>query len=707
MDFIQNFEISSNECQQNINANLFQGVIFSISCSLANNLITTTSDDRSVKIWKLEFPADAPGDWHACSIEPIKSMFGHTARIFSHKIIEYSGKVYIISVGEDSNVCVWSSDGHLISRQPMTSLVSLWNLEYDPVRQYLFACGNDGNVHQMCLKDILDGTQYLCENVEIQYFSPEDGEYVEKLVIMEEDGVVVMLTNKRNLFYGQIEEDTISRIVWKPLPDAEIGYKITVLETYGSLVATAGYEFVTMYKFTKNGQFSKVYHEQLARASADSSPLLRSLQFLNETEFVICDARGNGSLITVDDTFTVIKNQPFQMPPSKERWTTVAARFENFLIIGDRFGNMHLYEIADALTLKHTLWHVHGNLGCKTIFRCKKEENPLRFECAGHQSRVKTIQINAKTQQLELITTHDIPIKWCEKSLQIDEHRSMLLAGFNERHFIAWRFDNSYRFEYECGGGHRAWDLYIDRKTSKLYLFFIRSKLMNCVQFYLHDSTLHPFAIAKNNWHTRPCNTMRSIRLTNERHLIVSGGDDNLLKFSEINTNEPNDVLRHHFDMVVHISNIRSIFLLQLAPTDESNDKEKWLIISAGGRAQICVTEIEIDQQRNLHFREICDFMLRSSDLDRKRNKQTQIINFDPETRFMSLVAYFGENDINFVTGCSDGFIRIFKYVNGSISLDTSTFYGRCFLNVYQFQFIGRNYLITMATDGNFFKKEN
>lgn len=672
-------------------------------------MITTTSDDRSVKVWNLTFPSEASNDWRACSIEPKKSMFGHTARIFSHKIVEYNNKVYIITVGEDSNVCVWSPDGRLMSRQPMTSSVSLWNLDYDSTRQYLFACGNDGNVHQTSLKDILNETQFVCENVDINQF--EDGESVDKLAIMKENGVVIMLTSKRKLFYGTVE-DKISKTAWKFLSHAETGYKITVLETYRTLVATAGYQFVTIYRL-ENGQLNKVYHSQLAKASADSSPILRSLQFLSETEFVICDARGNGSFITVDDTFDVIKDQPFQMPKNKERWITVAARFEDYLVIGDRFGNMHLYKITEVLNLKHTLWRVHGNLGCKTIFQ-STATNRLQFNCAGHQGRVKTIVINTTSQELELITTHEIPIKWCDKSLHIDDHRNVLLAGFNERHFIAWRFDNSYRFEIDCGGGHRAWDLYIDKQTSKVYLFFIRSKLMNCVQFYLHDSTLHPFNIPKYNWHSRPCNQVRDLvinwhsrlcnqpcsQLTHERHLIVSGGDDNLLKFSEINTTKPNNVLRHHFNMVLHISNIRSIFSLKLLSADESSDNKKWLIFSAGGRAQICVTEIKIDQQQNPQFHEICDFMLRSSDLDRKRNKQTQIIYFDPETRFMSLVAYYKENEINLVVGCSDGFIRTFKYTNGSITLDTSTFYGRCFLNVYHFKFNDFNYLITMATDG-------
>lgn len=390
----------------------------------------------------------------------------------------------------------------------------------------------------------------------------------------------------------------------------------------------------------------------------------------------------------------------FSLILGKERWITVAARFENYLVVGDRHGNMHLYEISDTLALKHTLWHVHGNLGCKSIFQTTPKHR-LQFESTGHQGKMKTIRINDTKSELELKSTHDIPIKWCDKSLCIDEHHNILLAGFNERHFIAWRRDNSFRFEYETGGGHRAWDLYFDKDTSKAHLFFVRSKSLNCVQFLLHDSTLHPFNVPKNNWHSKPCNTMRIIQLSDERFLIASGGDDNLLKFNEISMikSDNRQVLEQHFDMVLHISNIRSIFALQTA-VDGCDDKENWLIFSAGGRAQICVTETKIDQQNNAQFHEICDFMLRSSDLERKRTKQTQNIYFDPETRFMSLVAFYRENEIHLAVGCSDGYIRTFNYRNGSISLDISTFYGRCILHVYQFQFNDCHYLISMATDG-------
>lgn len=677
---------------------MLQGVIFSINCSIAHNLITTTSDDRSVKIWHLNFSPDAPTDWSACTIEPSKSMFGHIARIFSHKIIDYNNKVYIITVGEDSNVCIWSSDGRLVNRQTIASNVSLWNLDYDSMRQYLFACGNDGNVYQLNLNRILSGTQYCSGDLEID--SLEDGEFVKKLAIMEDEAIAILLTNKNNFFYGKVKEN-FADYSFKHLSDAETGYKINTLETHGSLMATAGDQFVTIYQF-KNGAFHKMFHEKpISNAKNENASILMSFVFISEHEFVICDVRGRGALITIDESFNIVRCVLFEMPPCKERWITMAARYGNYLIVSDRRGHMHLFEIIrDKSYLKHTLWNVNGKQGCRTIFNASTV-NSIQFDCAGHQGKIKTIVINRDTHQLELKSTHDIPITWCEKSLHIDHERNILLAGFNERNFVAWRCDNSFHFEIECGGGHRGWDLYIDKKTSEAHLLFARNKMNKCVQFYLHDNSVHPFNIAKTNWHARPCNTMRLIELANfgqSRYLIVSGGDDNLLKFNEICMSQPTQ-LTHHFDMVLHNSNIRSVCSLELS-TSESNDSKTWLIFSAGGRAQICVTEVKIDRNCSVQFREVCDFMLRSSDLERKRLKQTQAIYFDPETRFMSLEAYKNTNRINLVAGCSDGFIRTFKFANDAITLNSSVFYGRCFLNVYPFEYNCRNYLITMATDG-------
>lgn len=64
------------------------GVVFSIRCSLEHGIITTTSDDRSVKIWNLTKTQTVT--WKNCSIKPIRSLFGHTGRVFCNKIITAS-----------------------------------------------------------------------------------------------------------------------------------------------------------------------------------------------------------------------------------------------------------------------------------------------------------------------------------------------------------------------------------------------------------------------------------------------------------------------------------------------------------------------------------------------------------------------------------------------------------------------------------------
>lgn len=53
--------------------------------------MTSTSDDRSVRFWDLNFEQKV--DWKFCQIKKSKSLFGHTARIFRSKIIE-DGKFF-------------------------------------------------------------------------------------------------------------------------------------------------------------------------------------------------------------------------------------------------------------------------------------------------------------------------------------------------------------------------------------------------------------------------------------------------------------------------------------------------------------------------------------------------------------------------------------------------------------------------------------
>lgn len=59
-----------------------QGVLFSINVSLVHGLMTTTSDDRSIKFWSFRCEN---GD---VTVKAYRSGYAHTARVFQAKVIE-------------------------------------------------------------------------------------------------------------------------------------------------------------------------------------------------------------------------------------------------------------------------------------------------------------------------------------------------------------------------------------------------------------------------------------------------------------------------------------------------------------------------------------------------------------------------------------------------------------------------------------------
>lgn len=296
-------------------------------------MITTTSDDRSVKIWNVTYKS-TEAEWKNSIIESTRSLFGHTSRVFNHKIINHQGKSFIITVGEDSIACIWSSDGELVHKEFIATKVPLWNLDYDPKRMYIYACGSDGNIHQVNLKNILEGKYFVSGLLSMGGLI--SSEYPTKLVIMQKASVLVIFSNRHNFYYTSINNEDIEK-GWKIIPE-NTKSSITLLETHQNFIAFAGYRFACLYKF-ENGTFSCVLNEEF------STGMIRSLKFVNDDEFIVCDDRGFCTLRALDKLLN--ESIRFELPFCKERLMTVAAKIENFLIIGDRYGNIHLFEILN------------------------------------------------------------------------------------------------------------------------------------------------------------------------------------------------------------------------------------------------------------------------------------------------------------------------------------------------------------------------
>lgn len=135
-----------------------QGVLFSINFSVAQSLITTTSDDRSLRIWSIvpKYPLSSQGDmnsslqcynkeqqyWLDAEVTEKYICFGHGARVWQSLILSSC----VVSVGEDSKVCVWDQEGKLMSWWKAHDGSCVWKVAASEDEGRLVTGGGDGSV---------------------------------------------------------------------------------------------------------------------------------------------------------------------------------------------------------------------------------------------------------------------------------------------------------------------------------------------------------------------------------------------------------------------------------------------------------------------------------------------------------------------------------------------------------------------------------
>lgn len=624
--------------------------------------MTTTSDDRSVKIWKINFANDS--NWSECTIKQVKSLYGHTARVFRSKIIPENNVPYIVTIGEDSNVCIWSESGSLLYRRRFNCGATLWNLDYDSTRKKIFLCGSDGNVREIGLENVFQ--RQVCTREIVANDILRGNEYLAKVKLMDNNKIIALTSENRLVYQNDCNDWSVCEFS---------SYKSCVFEKFGRYVAIAGYQRTSAFEYDSNNSLRLIYEV------FDLPNMVRSFKFLNENEYLLSDETGNCTFINRISS----ERLTFSLPTCKDAYLTVALKYNNYLIVGDRAGDVHLYEIeSNEVHHRHRLKHLHGNLGCTVL----NSENGT-FLTSGHDGTAKVIALNETCKKLTINLTKKLPVTWMELVVCCSNNRK-LYAGFNDKHFVLANDDCDIVDEIDCGGGHRFWDLLVTESGGKF--IFIRNKMLYSVALTGFADDLQKFyQIPVMKWHTKSCNSIKCIDMDHGNVIVVSGGDDNILKFSKLSVSV-SSFMEHIIDMVQHISCVKVLTIVELSPTER-------FVISAGGRAQICISKITMNDSE-FATEEVTSFMLNSTDIQRKRSGKAQLIDFDPETRFMSISC---TEDFQIFAGCSDGYIRQFNFdlSKREITPLDSIFYGKCLLHTHYFSHESSKYLLTMATDGN------
>ena len=84
-----------------------KGVIFAINFNKSGTILSSVSDDRSIRLWKITNLSTFESNGF---VESLLVVYGHTARVWDAKLLE----TCFVSIGEDLVCNVWSYEGNIM-----------------------------------------------------------------------------------------------------------------------------------------------------------------------------------------------------------------------------------------------------------------------------------------------------------------------------------------------------------------------------------------------------------------------------------------------------------------------------------------------------------------------------------------------------------------------------------------------------------------
>ncbi|RVE43646.1 hypothetical protein evm_011686 [Chilo suppressalis] len=655
-----------------------RGVIFSITVDLKRGIIITTSDDRSVRIWGVDptytlnnTAIDTTEYWQNCTIICKHEVYGHTARVMRSCITDDS----IISVGEDSTMCYWDLKGKLLKKYITHQNGCIWCV--DANKTHAVTGGGDCAV----ILHPMTAASYNGQNKVINFnVTPR------KIAFTARKNLIILDDND-NLVYFNVSDTTQTE--YKLFHDST--YKLFTVSDCKQLIAVG----------EMNGKLD-IFAENCKDVACLTNIIdtrvnlgkVLSMHWAGNRHLVFCAEHGVITVISSRnndiETFAV-----FMLPPCKERWLTSAAmdHSNKFIVVGDRCGNIHVYLQGNKNPYK-TFNRVHGRYG-PTSITIKNNE----FVTTGRDRCIKYFSLDKNDKSsTKYMCSKELEFQWVEKFIDKDDN---IVCGFQERTFVVYNVKNHNKIlEVICGGGHRSWDVfrYVD-KAGDDYDEYI--KLV-----YIKNSDVHShiFQMSKiisqnvvNSSHSKEINCLKTFNndLDPLVKFYVTGGEDTTLRISTIDAK-----LKFQDEVVFkQLSNVRT---LTLVPYPNSV-----LVISAGGRAQICLKIITIlskGDHLKVASEELIDYMIKGTDRERKNNQtwRNSTIDFDPETRVMDLDAIkLGDGRIIVYAGCSDAYLRIFSFFNKAFTpIGELKHHNTCILKTVCVRISMKDILITCTTTG-------
>lgn len=594
-------------------------------------------------------------------------MYGHLARIMRSCITND----LIISVGEDSAICYWDYNGQLLKKAITHQNGCIWAVDSDG--DHLVTGGGDCGV---ILHPLAIATNYSQnEVISIGIDTPKKVEFTARrnIVITDEENLIYYdFINKNKEVYELKHEST---------------YRLLSISSCKQLIAVAdmtGKLDIFVESCKGDAVITKLIDIKL-----DIGKIL-SMHWAGNRHLVFCTDNGDITVFASSD-ISIVQHANFKLPPCKEALLTAAAidYTTTYFAVGDRCGNVHVYVNDQSNPIK-SFSKVHGRYGPRSIIFKNKD-----IITCGRDHSVKYFRIDEES--IKLMNSKDLPFAWVEKFLDKDLN---IVCGFQERVFVVYNIkDNCKLIEIPCGGGHRSFDAirYIDKIYDNyeeiIKLVYLKDSDINIATFELKNIVSKNII---NGSHAKEINCMKSHKV-GDVIIYISGGEDTTLRISSIDA-----ALNFQDELSFkHLSSVRTL-------KTHFIDEKTFLLISAGGRAQICVKKIKIGDKPNLVLisEELIDYLVKGTDKERKGNQSWRNceVDFDPEMRIMDIDVLENNNNFIIFAGCSDAYLRIFSFKDRSKKLDlitVSKFHATCILKTKIINVLNKNILVTCTTRGD------
>ncbi|KAH8238205.1 hypothetical protein KR032_000961 [Drosophila birchii] len=570
------------------------GVIFSIDFNMASQLLVTTSDDRSVKFWKIQ----KLESWQGSTVKPMYSCFGHSSRVMCAVIFEVDGQAYVASGGEDSFVCVWSLSGDLLLKRRQHFGSPIWRIGFRAEDNTLYSTSSSGNLAAESLEELFCGHRSApAANILSEISGAATDEFIRNVRFLSGQ-LIVGLSSANQLYYMRVTQDN-----WQLVDSDFPTYKRTVLEVSGDIIATCGHRRITIYRH--NAQHN--VFDQLFDGETGLTGTIRSFHFLSKDLYLVSDDLGKCVSLKAHD---LSLDSPIELGNYREAWLTAALLIsERYLLLGDRRGHVMLYQRCsnnNTFSLKATLKHLHGKMGTNFFKLLRADEDAAHVLSGGHEPLLKYLHLELAECTLTIGQRESIPLSWVEACPRRD-----VMLGFNDNHIVAWSRRYDVLAQLACGGGHRCWD-YLLSDDDILAILFVKRKRVFLYRHPLYNRIAKDMAkLELNSWHTRNCNSARLLPHKGDNKgahpLIVSAGDDNIIKLSKV---IDGTVLRCA-EVHSHVSTVRCLQAHRLA---SSRNSTTWLIFSVGGRSRLCINQLAVSSADNeCQVTELCTHILQKS----------------------------------------------------------------------------------------------